>query len=89
MSLPAAAGGGSGEQPAGVQADRAKRVAVQLVGGGRVVGVERQGAAGWKVEVVRYDERLEPWMAETGTGRRHLVVHLNGDLEWVRIGGSL
>jgi hypothetical protein len=88
MGVPAAAGGGSGEQMAGPAVDRAERVAVELVGGGRVVGVERQGA-GWKVEVVRDDPRLEPWTGETSTGRRLLVVHLDVDLEWIRIGGSL
>jgi hypothetical protein len=88
IGVPAAAGGGSGDESAGNEADRAKRAAVELVGGGRVVGVEPEGP-GWRVEVIQPDKRLQPWMAETGTGARHLVVHLNGDLEWIRIGGSL
>jgi hypothetical protein len=86
MGVPAAAGGG--DQRAGPAVDRAKRVAVELVGGGRVVEVERQGA-GWKVEVVRHDPRLEPWIGETGNGRRHLVVRLDAAFRWIRIGGSL
>lgn len=88
MGVPAAAGGGSGEQIAGgPQAERAEQAALEVVGGGHVVGVERTDA-GWKVNVVERGERLGPWWDET-TSDSEVEVQLNRDFEWVRIGGSL
>jgi hypothetical protein len=54
-----AVGGDSDEQATGPQAERAKRAAVESVGGGRVVGVEREdeGSTAWEVEVVADDGR--------------------------------
>lgn len=51
-----AAGGDSDEQVTGPDANRAKAAAVKSVGGGRVVGVERDdGGAAWEVEIVKSD----------------------------------
>jgi uncharacterized membrane protein YkoI len=65
-------GGDSEKQATGAEAERAKRAAVKTVGGGRVVGVEREddGRAGWEVEVLR-------------SGGQQLEVHLSPDLERV------
>jgi hypothetical protein len=54
IGIAQAVGGDSEEQVTGPRADRAKRAAVDAVGGGRVVGVEREddGGVGWEVEVV-------------------------------------
>lgn len=67
-------GGDSEEQVTGADAERAKRAAVQAVGGGRAVGVEREddGGAGWEVEVLRSDGRqvevhLSPELDPVGT----------------------
>jgi hypothetical protein len=49
-----AVGGDSEEQATGPDADRAKKAAVDAVGGDRAVGAEREGDA-WEVEVVRSD----------------------------------
>jgi uncharacterized membrane protein YkoI len=51
--------GDSEEQVIGPEADQAKRAAAESIGGGRVVGVEREneGNAAWEVEVVRRDGR--------------------------------
>jgi hypothetical protein len=53
----AQAGGGDDEQAAGPDADRAKAAAVESVGGGRAVSVEREdeGATAWEVEVREAD----------------------------------
>jgi peptidase YpeB-like protein len=63
-------GGDSEEWVRGPAADRAKQAALQSVGGGRVVGVEREdeGTTGWEVEVLR------------GDGRQ-IEVHLGSDLQ--------
>ena len=47
------------EQVTGSDADRARAAAVEAVGGGRVVAVEREdeGDTAWEVEVVRDDGR--------------------------------
>jgi hypothetical protein len=47
------------EQVGGPEAERAERAAVDAVGGGRVVGVEREDERGvaWEVEVVQRDGR--------------------------------
>jgi hypothetical protein len=52
-----AVGGDSDDQASGPQADRAKRAAVELAGGGRAVGVEREneGRSAWEVEVRKAD----------------------------------
>src|SRR5918999_213114 len=54
-----AVGGDSEEQATGPGADRAKRAAVEAVGGGRVTGVERESERGeaWEVELMRSDGR--------------------------------
>jgi hypothetical protein len=54
-----AVGGDSEEQATGPDADRAKRAAVEAVGGGRVTGVERESKQGqaWEVELRRSDGR--------------------------------
>jgi CHRD domain len=54
-----AVGGDSEEQARGPDADRAKRAALEAVGGGRVTGVERENERGeaWEVELRRNDGR--------------------------------
>ena len=49
--------GGDDEQATGPDADRAKAAAVESLGGGRAVSVEREdeGASAWEVEVRRAD----------------------------------
>jgi hypothetical protein len=61
VGIAQAVGGDSEEQVTGPEADRAKRAAVEAVGGGRVVGVEREdeGAAAWEVEVRKGDREVE------------------------------
>lgn len=53
------AGDDSDERVGGPEAERAERAAVDAVGGGRVVGVEREDERGvaWEVEVVQRDGR--------------------------------
>ena len=72
VGIAQAVDGDSDEQVKGPDADRAKRAAVESVGGGRAVEVEREddGRAGWEVEVVRSD----------GT---QVEVHLDEDLQRV------
>jgi hypothetical protein len=55
VGIAQAVGGDSEEQVSGPAAERAKQAAVQAVGGGRAVGVEREGdgAEAWEVEVER------------------------------------
>jgi hypothetical protein len=55
VGIAQAVGGDSEEQVTGPDADRAKRAAVQAVGGGRAIGVERgdDDGAAWEVEVER------------------------------------
>ncbi len=57
----AQAGGDDDEHVTGPDADRAKRVAVAVAGGGRAVGVEREdeGNAAWEVEVQRDGKTVE------------------------------
>ena len=71
VGIAQAVGGDSEEQVSGPAADRAKQAAVQAVGGGRAVGVERadDGNGAWEVEVERGGGTLE--------------VHLGSDLEQV------
>jgi hypothetical protein len=59
VGIAQAVGGDSEEQATGPEAERAKRAAVEAVGGGRAAGVEREdeGGAAWEVEVVRSDGR--------------------------------
>jgi hypothetical protein len=49
--------GGDDEQATGPDADRAKAAAVESVGDGRAIGVEREdeGASAWEVEVRKAD----------------------------------
>ena len=53
------AGDDSDEPVGGPEAKRAERAAIDAVGGGRVVGVEREdeGGVAWEVEVVQRDGR--------------------------------
>jgi hypothetical protein len=55
VGIAQATGGDSDENVTGPQADRAKQAAVESVGGGRAIGVERDddGGAAWEVEVQR------------------------------------
>jgi hypothetical protein len=57
----AQAGGDDDENVTGPDADRAKRAAVAVAGGGRAVGVEREdeGNAAWEVEVQRDGKTVE------------------------------
>ena len=57
----AQAGGDDDENVTGPEADRAKRAAVAVAGGGRAVGVEREdeGGAVWEVEVQRDGKTVE------------------------------
>src|SRR5918997_3697929 len=61
VGIAQAVGGDSDEQVTGPGADRAKRAAVEAVGGGQVVGVEREddGGAAWEVEVRKGDREVE------------------------------
>jgi hypothetical protein len=61
VGIAQAVGGDSEEQVTGPEADRAKRAAVEAVGGGHVVGVEREddGGAAWEVEVRKGDREVE------------------------------
>jgi hypothetical protein len=71
VGIAQAVGGDSEEQVTGPQADRAKSAAVQAVGGGRGVDVERgdDGDSAWEVEVRQ--------------GNRELEVNLTSDLKAV------
>jgi len=73
----AVGGGDSDEQATGPGAERAERAAVEAVGGGRAVEVEREdeGRAGWEVEVRR------------GDGQQ-VEVHLNPRFERVGVEGD-
>jgi hypothetical protein len=77
VGIAQAVGGDSEEQATGPAADRAKRAAVQSVGGGRAVEVEREddGGTGWEVEVVRSDGR-------------QVEVHLNRSFQPVGVQGD-
>jgi hypothetical protein len=57
----AQATGDDDENATGPEADRAKRAAVAVAGGGRAVGVEREdeGSAAWEVEVQRDGRTVE------------------------------
>lgn len=57
VGIAQAVGGDSEEQVTGPEADKAKRAALEAVGGGRAAGVERNdgGDGAWEVEVVRPD----------------------------------
>lgn len=57
VGIAQAVGGDSEEQVTGPEADRAKRAAVEAVGGGEASGVERNdgGDGAWEVEVTRPD----------------------------------
>jgi hypothetical protein len=71
VGIAQAVGGDSEEQVTGPEADRAKRAAIQAVGGGRAVGVERgdDDGAAWEVEVQQ--------------GGREVEVNLDSDLKQV------
>jgi uncharacterized membrane protein YkoI len=77
VGIAQAVGGDSEEQASGPEADRAKRAAVEALGGGRVVGVERDDESGgaWEVELVRDDGR-------------QVEVHLDANLEQVAVEGD-
>ena len=72
VGIAQAVGGDSEERASGPEADRAAKAAVDAIGGGRAVGVEREddGAAAWEVEVARPDGS-------------EVEVGLTGDLERV------
>ncbi len=61
VGIAQAVGGDSEEQVTGPEADRAKRAAVEAVGGGRATGVERgdDGGAAWEVEVEEDGREVE------------------------------
>ena len=77
VGIAQAVGGSEDEQVTGPEADTAKRAALESVGGGRVLEVEREddGRAGWEVEVVRSDGS-------------QVEVHLNQDLKQVGLEGD-
>jgi hypothetical protein len=77
----AQAGDGSEAEVTGPQAERAEQAAIEVVGVGEVVGVERADA-GWKVTVTKRGERLGPWWDET-TSDSEVEVELDRDFEWV------
>ena len=72
VGIAQAVGGDSEERVTGPEADRAAKAAVDAIGGGRAVGVEREddGATAWEVEVARPDGS-------------EVEVGLTGDLERV------
>jgi hypothetical protein len=74
LGVAQAVGDDSDEQATGPQADRAKQAAIESVGGGRVVGIEREDEANsaWEVEIQRNDGR-------------HTEVDLNKDLQRVGV----
>ncbi len=74
MGVAQAVSDDSDEQATGPQADQAKQAAVESVGGGRVVSIEREDEAksAWEVEIVRTDGR-------------HTEVDLNKDLQRVGV----
>jgi hypothetical protein len=57
VGIAQAVGGDSKERVTGPEADRAAKAAVDAIGGGRAVGIERDDDDGeaWEVEVVRPD----------------------------------
>jgi hypothetical protein len=57
VGIAQAVGGDSEERVTGPEADRAAKAAVDAIGGGRAVGIEREddGAVAWEVEVARPD----------------------------------
>jgi hypothetical protein len=57
VGIAQAVGGDSEERVTGPEADRAAKAAVDAIGGGRAVGIERDDDDGeaWEVEVVRPD----------------------------------
>jgi hypothetical protein len=65
VGIAQAVGGDSEEQVSGPAADRAKQAAVEAVGGGRAVGVERSddGNGAWEVEVERAGGTVEVHLA--------------------------
>jgi hypothetical protein len=74
VGIAQAVGGDSEEQVTGPEANRAKEAAIQAIGEGRAVGVERGDDGGaWEVEVV-------------GPDGSEVEVNLSGDLE--RVGGE-
>ena len=78
VGIAQAVGGGESEgQVTGTEADKAKRAALEAVGGGRVLEVEREddGRAGWEVEVSRNDGQ-------------QVEVHLDSDLKRVGVQGD-
>jgi hypothetical protein len=82
VGIPQAVGDSPGEQAKGPEAERAKRAALEVVGDGEVVDVERaEGGAGWDVKVVKRGERLGPWWDDT-VSQREVEVQLNRDFEW-------
>jgi hypothetical protein len=72
VGIAQAVGGDSEERVTGPEADRAAKAAVDAIGGGRAVGIERDDDDGeaWEVEVVRPDGS-------------EVEVALTGDLERV------
>jgi hypothetical protein len=74
VGIAQAVGGDSEEQVTGPEANRAKQAAIQAIGEGRAVGVERGDDGGaWEVEVVRPDGS-------------EVEVNLSGDLK--QVGGE-
>ena len=76
---------GTGEAT-GPAAERAGRAALEVVGGGEVVRVERSHEAGaaWKVEVLKPVPGLDGPFHQTTTKARRGEVLLDADLHWVR-----
>jgi hypothetical protein len=72
VGIAQAVGGDSEERVTGPEADRAAKAAVDAIGGGRAIGIERDDDDGeaWEVEVVRPDGS-------------EVEVGLTGDLERV------
>ena len=71
--------------PTGAQAERAGQAALEVVGGGEVVRVERvnHGRAVWEVEVLKPVSGLRGWLDQTQAARRGEVL-LDSDLDWIR-----
>jgi hypothetical protein len=81
VAIPQAVGGSSEGDATGPHAERAEQAALKAVGGGRVLGVERNDEGGaWEIEVFKREASLDSSSGDTG---RRIEVRLNRNLEWV------
>src|SRR5687768_15345095 len=74
----------SPDTAAAAQAERARQAALEIVGGGEAVKVERvdRGRAVWEVEVLKAVPGLDGWLGKTTLARRGEVL-LDANLDLV------